>query len=128
MSFDSLGDRMKNYYENITRAYLPKKTYTIIRLDGKAFHTFTKKFKRPYDEIFSNMMNITAQYLCENKQCAQLCGGSQESPFTKLQRHRSELDRSLSSIKGFTEESKLARMYIVGQIEALDFAMRLFEV
>lgn len=64
----------------------------------------------------------------ENKCCDQLCGCSQESPFAKLQRHRSELDRSLSSIKGFTEESKLVRMYIVGQIEALDFAMRLFEV
>jgi len=67
---DAIGDRMKNYYENITRMFLPKKTYTIIRLDGKAFHTLTKrlKLKKPFDESFTNMMDETAKYLCENIQ------------------------------------------------------------
>lgn len=46
---DSLGDRMKNQYENRTRYMLPRRTYTIIRVDGKSFHSYTKGMKRPYD-------------------------------------------------------------------------------
>jgi tRNA(His) guanylyltransferase len=65
---DALGDRMKSYYEDITRTYLPRRTYTIIRVDGKAFHTFTRKFNRPFDEVLIDIMNRTAKYLCENVQ------------------------------------------------------------
>ena len=65
---DSLGDRMKENYENRAKTYLVRRMPVIIRLDGKAFHTFTKGFKRPYDEIFHNAMNSTLQYLCENIQ------------------------------------------------------------
>jgi len=35
---DALGDRMKDFYEDRTRIRLPRRTYTIIRIDGKAFH------------------------------------------------------------------------------------------
>lgn len=41
MSGDSLGDRMKRY-EVVTQASLMRRTPIIIRIDGKAFHTFTK--------------------------------------------------------------------------------------
>lgn len=51
--------------ESRTKSFLPKKVYAIIRLDGKAFHTFTKQFKRPFDESFIEMMNVTAQHLCQ---------------------------------------------------------------
>lgn len=47
---DSLGDRMKQPYENRTRAFLPRRTYTIIRLDGKAFHTYTRGLEKPFDK------------------------------------------------------------------------------
>ena len=46
MRKDNLGDRMKSY-ENITRTYLPGRMPIIIRIDGKAFHTFTKGFRKP---------------------------------------------------------------------------------
>ena len=65
---DSLGDRMKENYENRSKTYLVRRTPVIIRLDGKSFHTFTKGFKRPYDEIFHAAMNNTLKYLCENIQ------------------------------------------------------------
>ena len=65
---DSLGDRMKENYENRAKTYLVRRMPVIIRLDGKAFHTFTKGFKRPYDEVFHNAMNATTKYLCENIQ------------------------------------------------------------
>ena len=69
---DSLGDRMKENYENRSKTYLVRRMPVIIRLDGKAFHTFTKGFKRPYDEIFHRAMNQTLQYLCENIQGCKL--------------------------------------------------------
>ena len=62
---DDLGNRMKEY-ENISRYYLKKKTPVIIRIDGKAFHSFTKGFKRPFDDILITSMQETAKYLCEN--------------------------------------------------------------
>ena len=69
---DSLGNRMKSNYENVTKYKLPKRTYTIIRIDGKAFHTYTKGMTRPFDLEFINDMDETAKYLCENVQGAKL--------------------------------------------------------
>lgn len=68
MDKSDLGNRMKNSYEKRTKNFLPRRTYTIIRLDGKAFHTYTKGLKRPFDMGFINDMNETAKYLCENIQ------------------------------------------------------------
>ncbi len=62
---DSLGDRMKDY-ENRSRVYLPRRGYTLIRLDGKAFHTYTRGFNRPFDEGLIDAMNKTAQFLCSS--------------------------------------------------------------
>ena len=63
-NMDSLGDRMKGY-ENISRIYLTRRMPVIIRIDGKAFHTFTRGFKRPYDTILMRTMQETAKHLCE---------------------------------------------------------------
>lgn len=64
---DNLGNRMKGY-EGITRNFLTKRIPVIIRLDGKAFHTFTKGMNRPFDELLIASMQETAKYLCENIQ------------------------------------------------------------
>jgi len=69
---DELGDRMKEYYEDRTRIKLPRRTYTIIRIDGKAFHTYTKGLNRPFDIGLIEDMNDTARYLCKNIQGAKL--------------------------------------------------------
>lgn len=63
---DSLGDRMKQFYENRTRQYLPRRGYTVIRVDGKAFHTYTRGLTRPFDDGLMEDMDATAQYLCRN--------------------------------------------------------------
>ena len=65
MKYDSLGDRMKGY-ENISRFYLTRRSPVIIRVDGKAFHTFTRGLKRPFDDILMSVMQETAKYLCKN--------------------------------------------------------------
>lgn len=80
---DSLGDRMKENYENRAKTYLVRRMPVIIRLDGKAFHTFTRGLKKPYDEIFHNTMNATMKYLCENIQGCKL-GYTQSDEITLL--------------------------------------------
>jgi tRNA(His) 5'-end guanylyltransferase len=69
---DSLGDRMKEFYENRTRNLLPRRTYTVIRVDGKAFHTYTRGLERPFDAKLIADMDATACYMCENIQGAKL--------------------------------------------------------
>jgi len=65
---DDLGTRMKEFYEQIPKTKLMRRTPVIIRLDGRSFHTFTKGFKRPFDEILIKTMQETTKYLCENIQ------------------------------------------------------------
>jgi tRNA(His) 5'-end guanylyltransferase len=64
----TLGDRMKEYYENITRNKLTRRAPVIIRLDGKAFHTFTRGFDKPFDKCIVRSMQETMNYLCNNIQ------------------------------------------------------------
>lgn len=69
---DSLGDRIKGHYEARAQSYLPRRTYTLIRLDGKAFHTYTRGCERPYDQGLMDDMDATAKALCEQIQGAKL--------------------------------------------------------
>lgn len=68
---DSLGDRMKGY-EDAFRFYLPKRLPLIVRVDGKAFHTFTRGLNRPFDNDFMDCMLYTANKLCEEIQGVKL--------------------------------------------------------
>jgi tRNA(His) guanylyltransferase len=63
----SLGDRMKGY-ENVNRTYLMRRTPVIIRLDGKAFHTYTKSCDKPYDRGLHEVRKSVLEYLCNNIQ------------------------------------------------------------
>lgn len=69
---DSLGDRMKSYYEGRYRINLPRRTNILLRIDGKAFHSYTKGLKRPFDTGLSDDMDATTKFLCENIQGAKL--------------------------------------------------------
>lgn len=64
MSSDSLGDRMKEQYEDRARYMLPRRTYTILRLDGRGFHSLLKKAARPFDRDVMDAMNFAAQHVC----------------------------------------------------------------
>ena len=65
---DELGKRMKSNYESIYNYRLTRRMPVIIRVDGKAFHSLLKNFKRPFDDLFMNVMNETTRYLCSNIQ------------------------------------------------------------
>jgi tRNA(His) guanylyltransferase len=57
MSIDSLGDRIKRY-EAVTRNYAVRRMPVVIRVDGKAFHTFTRHSDKPFDQrIINSMLN-----------------------------------------------------------------------
>lgn len=71
MSNDSLGDRMKSY-EDCYRTHLPIRMPVILRIDGKAFHSYTKSCKKPVDEGLVECMNDTAIALCEKVQGCRL--------------------------------------------------------
>lgn len=59
-----LGARMKDY-EKVQRNYLTKKVPVIVRLDGKAFHTFTKGLAKPFDNILMEAMWEATKELCK---------------------------------------------------------------
>lgn len=65
---DDLGIRMKTFYEQIPKTKLMRRTPVAIRIDGKAFHTFTRGFHKPFDEILMKTMQETTKFLCENIQ------------------------------------------------------------
>lgn len=59
---DSLGDRMKRY-ERATRYLLPPRQFTVIRIDGKNFHGFTRHCTRPFDFRLMDAFEATARAL-----------------------------------------------------------------
>lgn len=65
---DNLGTRMKTYYEGISKTQLMRRCPVAIRIDGKAFHTFTRGFQKPFDPILTASMQSTMKYLCKNIQ------------------------------------------------------------
>lgn len=65
---DELGMRMKEFYEEVPKTRLVRRMPVAIRIDGKAFHTFTRGFQKPFDEILVKSMQDTMKYLCENIQ------------------------------------------------------------
>lgn len=68
MAKKSLGERMKEFYELRFSYSLPRRVPVIIRLDGKAFHTFTKGLDKPFSLLMMNAMMETTRELCKNIQ------------------------------------------------------------
>lgn len=60
---DSLGDRHKFYERQYAGLKLMPLLPVVCRLDGKAFHSFTKGLRRPYDERLSSLMVETTKYI-----------------------------------------------------------------
>jgi len=61
---DSIGNRMKDNYESRYKVKLTRRMPVIMRLDGKAFHTLTKRCKKPFDTTLQATMESTALKLC----------------------------------------------------------------
>lgn len=65
-----LSDRMKSY-EKLPRTSLMPKVPVILRVDGKAFRTFTRKMVKPWDDNLEDCMWEAAKHLCQQIQGAQ---------------------------------------------------------
>lgn len=63
---------MKSQYEDRARFMLPRRTYTIIRLDGKAFHTLTRGLVKPFDDEMAEAMTRAAMAVVAEAQGAKL--------------------------------------------------------
>lgn len=59
-----LGVRMKEY-EAVPKNYLMRRQPVVIRIDGRAFHTFTKGLAKPFDDILIEAMWETTKELCK---------------------------------------------------------------
>lgn len=57
---DSLGDRMKAYEAVSTARTLMPFAPGLVRVDGRAFHTYTRRYNRPFDERFAAAMDLSA--------------------------------------------------------------------
>jgi tRNA(His) guanylyltransferase len=62
---DDLGRRMKQDYEDALRVVLPRRSYVIVRIDGRGFHTFTKELERPYSRVLADALDQAALSLCQ---------------------------------------------------------------
>lgn len=70
MNYTDLDIRMKENYENRSKNFLTRRIPVIIRVDGKSFHTFCKRFSKPYDIVLNSTLNSVMQHLCKSIQGA----------------------------------------------------------
>lgn len=70
MNKDTLGDRMKSY-ERVHKYVLSPRTPVVIRVDGKAFHTYTRGLQ-PFDPALMSLMDTTATEICKQVSGAQV--------------------------------------------------------
>jgi tRNA(His) 5'-end guanylyltransferase len=56
---------MKQDYEDALRLTLPRRSYVVIRIDGRGFHTFTKNLERPYSRQLAGALDHAAISLCQ---------------------------------------------------------------
>lgn len=78
---DTLGDRCKRYESNSEHYFTPK-IPIIVRIDGKAFHTWTKGCERPYDQLLIDCMFESAKQVAKQMQgCRALYAQSDEVTF-----------------------------------------------
>jgi tRNA(His) guanylyltransferase len=133
LSKDPLGDRIKRQYEHRCRHYLPRRSYVIIRVDGRAFHTFTRHCQRPFDHELIGDMNAVAVALCEQISGAQFAFAQSDEVsllVTDFQSNQTEawFDNSQSKMESLSasiatvafNRSRLTRLVRQQGVEAME--------
>lgn len=67
MDRSDLAKRMKRY-ETVSKTVLVRRMPVILRIDGKAFHTLTRGFQKPFDKVLNLSMMDTMKFLCKSIQ------------------------------------------------------------
>jgi tRNA(His) 5'-end guanylyltransferase len=65
---EDLSTRMKGYEAHETLRRSMRRLPICVRVDGRAFHSFTRGLDRPFDEGFAQAMIQTTRYLVEETQ------------------------------------------------------------
>lgn len=81
IEIDGLGERLKKY-EQVSESYLVPGLPFMIRLDGRAFSAYSKRFKKPFDEVLSGAMIETTKALMQEFQAS--VGYTQSDEITLL--------------------------------------------
>lgn len=58
-------------HESVFRQEIPAKSYTILRVDGRAFSSLTKRLDKPFSQDFTKFMDTAALALCHEVQGVQ---------------------------------------------------------
>lgn len=85
---DDLGDRMKMYEHIEAGRRLMPLLPVMARIDGRAFHSFTKGMDRPYDAAFSKAMINTTKFLVQETNA---CIGYTQSDEISLAWHSEDI-------------------------------------
>jgi len=91
---DDLGRRLKRDYEDPLRLFLPRRTYIVVRIDGRSFHKYTEGLERPYCRALADALDQAALCLCQEMiGCRFAYGQSDEYSFllTDFEREDSAL-------------------------------------
>lgn len=91
---DTLGDRLKEKFENSFRITLPQRTYGILRIDGKSFHTFTKRLPKPYCEDLARTLDMAAIAVCSEMMGTCLAYGQSDEYsflFTDFEKYETQM-------------------------------------
>ena len=64
----NIGDRIKENYEKRDKRYLTRRMPVIVRVDGRAFHTYTRGMDKPFDSTLMMSMTVAAQFLANAMQ------------------------------------------------------------
>jgi tRNA(His) guanylyltransferase len=90
---DPIGHRMKTKYESVFGALVPQRTYILLRIDGRAFHYYTRSSVKPFDSGIAEAMDEGALAICaEMMGCRFAYGQSDEYSFlaTDFETYQSE--------------------------------------
>jgi tRNA(His) guanylyltransferase len=81
-SKDEFGDRMKAYEGVETDRLIAPELPLVVRLDGRAFSTFTRGMNKPFDTRLSDIMRAVTAHLIEQTQA--LVGYTQSDEITLI--------------------------------------------
>jgi tRNA(His) guanylyltransferase len=107
---EKLGDRMKRYEADFDLRVCPYESF-IVRLDGRSFSKFTKKFTKPFDIVFVKAMCKTMVDLVEKFDI--------QTGYT----HSDEITLIFNS----KCSKELFDLFLLGQVEKNDLKIHLFD-
>jgi len=108
MAKDDLGDRMKAYEGLEAERLIAPELPLVVRLDGRAFSTFTRGMDKPFDARMSDIMRAVTAHLIEQTQA--LVGYTQSDEITLILERETRESEPIFGGRVFKIVSVLAAM------------------